>query len=114
MNAQHQLLQHYNFFDLAKRALLGAIIAFTLLGLFVLNNQVSSDDPIHLESYLLVPFLFISIGGACGGTFYYLMEPVRKKGMVQKVMINILCFLVYVVGLWMSLVFGLSLVGLWN
>jgi hypothetical protein len=64
--------------------------------------------------WVFLPMLTVSIAGACGGAFYYLADYFRIQNGWNKLLVNIVSLLCYVAGLWLSLVFALSLVGLWD
>lgn len=112
MTIRTELKELLNFNLIARRALIGAGLACVLLALFVIYHLVF--DNLHLRPEIWVPFLTIAIGGASGGIFYSVMDIFRKKEPWKKVMANIISGLVYCLALWMSLVYGLYLVGLWH
>jgi len=112
MTAQHELKQLLNFNTLAKRAVIGAVIACTLLAGFVLYHLVFDD--LHLRTEIFIPFLTISIGGAAGGVFYSLMDFFRNNETWKNVIVNLICLVVFFFAMWISLVFGLAMIGLWD
>jgi hypothetical protein len=109
MTWQNELQRGLNSRFLLIRALQGAGIALVLLMIFLLLPK-----NIVYGSWVLWPMLTVAIGGACGGIFYHLTGFLRSQGGWIKVAVIILCVLVYIVGLWLSLVYGLSVVGLWD
>lgn len=114
MTAHNQLRLLLDVNVLGKRMAQGAGIAFVLLVLFFTVVFFTSKNSIGLGNKIFVPIMSVTVGGACGGLFYYLMGYVRMYGGWKKVFANITSLLVYIIGLWLSLVYGLSLIGLWN
>jgi hypothetical protein len=98
--------------SLFMRALQGAALSFSLLGIFLLMMILSGRETFDI--LFLIPLGTIAIGGACGGVFFYLMDYVRQHGGWKKTVANVLCIPVYFVAMWLSLVFGLAQIGLWH
>jgi hypothetical protein len=92
-----------------KRALTGAGIGLVLLLIFL--TIVGALDE---GSWIFVTMLTVAVSGACGGVFYHVASLLPIENGWKKVLANVVCLLVFLVGLWMGLVYGLSLVGLWN
>jgi hypothetical protein len=111
MNLSNQS-QNIHRASLFMRALQGGFLSFSLLGIFLLTMILLGRET--FDPLFLIPLGTIAIGGACGGIFFYLMDYVRQYGGWKKVVANILCVPVYFVAMWMSLVFGLAQIGLWD
>lgn len=89
----------------AKRVLVGAGIALTLIGIFLLS--AGEPNPEWPKLWFLRPLIIVPLAGAAGGLFYHLMDVLRKQGIWQKVLANVLSVIVYIIGLWMGTVLGL-------
>ena len=96
---------------LLQRALQGATIAFVLIVTLII--AVSGKDPDY-ELWMLVPISTVSFGGACGGVFFFVMELLRINYRWKKFWVTALSVLVYIVGLYLSLVLGLAFTGHWD
>jgi len=93
---------------LVKRALQGAALALVLVSILIVAG------PGMDESWVLVPMSLVTFGGACGGVFFHLAHTIRQLRNWSKAWINFLCLLVYIAGLYFSLVYALSLTGHWD
>jgi hypothetical protein len=110
MNRQNELLHILRSRLLIKRALQGAGIAFVLICIFllaVIGNVV-------IEAWLLVPIGAVTVGGALGGVFYFVMDILRSQGGWKKIWANVISIFVYLVLVYMSLILALSAIGLWD
>ncbi|MDQ3278859.1 MAG: potassium transporter KefB [Bacteroidota bacterium] len=92
-----------------KRAFQGAGLGILLLLIFL-----SLVGAINDGSWVFLAMLTVAIAGACGGAFYHLVSQVPIERGWKRSLANLVCLLVYLVGLWMGLVYALSLVGLWD
>lgn len=92
-----------------KRALQGAGLAIVLLATFLTIVGAIDDG-----TWVMVPMLTIAIAGGCGGIFYHLANFLRIQNGWNKTVVVAICVIVYCIGLWLGLVYGLSLVGLWD
>ena len=90
-----------------KRALTGAGIALLLLAGILLKVG-------EIESWVYIPIITTSIGGAGGGVFYYLIRDFFFKGHKYTKLISLFCGFCFLVIFWLSLVFALAQVGLWD
>lgn len=104
-------LQHFfinlSWPQIARRALQGTGIALLLYSILLIIIG-------EIESWIYIPMLTISIGGACGGIFFNLISENILQQSSYKFLINAFCALVFLIGFWLSLVFGLAQVGLWD
>lgn len=114
MTEQHVLPISLDFKLIGKRALQGGGIACILLIIFITIIWFTSDGDARFGAWVLSPLCTMSITGMGGGIFFYLMNLLPLKGGWQRVSINIFCSLAFLFSMWLSLVFGLSLVGLWS
>jgi hypothetical protein len=87
----------------------GAILALVLVCTLLLIISKGNIGPL-----MLVPMTFVSLAGALGGGFYRLLDLIRQHGHTQKALANVFGILVYLVGLYMSLILALSLTGHWD
>lgn len=109
MTKQNNLLRLFNLRDIAKRALQGAGVAFVLVTIIVL-----STIRYELGPKIGIPMLTFSFGGACGGVFYAIADQLRQRNGWNKVVVNSICFVVYIISLWFWFIPGLAFVGLWD
>lgn len=109
MTNQHRFLHGVNAGMFFRRALQGAALAVVLLIAFL-----TAAGAIDKGTWVFTPAATVAVGGACGGGFYYVMNHLRRHTGCNRALVNVFCLAVYAVGLWLSLIFGLSLVGLWN
>ncbi|HZG01912.1 MAG TPA: hypothetical protein VEY71_12980 [Chitinophagales bacterium] len=98
----------------AKRALQGAAIGLALMVLFMYGDNALGNKDWFFTFREYFPMITIAVGGACGGIFFSLMEPLRNQGGRYKVLANILCVVVFMFALWLSAVAGLAITGDWN
>jgi hypothetical protein len=96
---------------LLRRALFGAGIALILITVFILG-AISAD--VKIGSWVFLPMLAVSAGGACGGVFYSLMDLLRVHGGWKKILANVVSVVLYVIGVYLSLILALHALGLWD
>jgi hypothetical protein len=113
MTTDNQLPQSFNLHAVAKRALQGAGLALALVVSFLAFVLIAAEDA-RLGIWVLTPMLTVTFAGACGGIFFHLLSPARRNGGWKKAVANTASFLVYIVALYLSLVIGLAIVGLWD
>jgi len=111
MTWQNEIQQLLFSKTLFKRALQGAGIAFVLISIFILGTLAADAKS---GSWVLIPMSAVTVGGAFGGAFYFIMELFRHKGGWKKVVVNIISVLVYFLTLYFSLILALNAMGLWN
>ena len=110
MTWQNELLHVFQSKLLIKRAGQGAGLALLLVSLFLVIISKA-----HLEPWMLVSVSIVTIAGAISGASYYIqMELFRNWATWFRVLLNRLGVLVYLVVLFLSLVYALSLTGHWN
>jgi hypothetical protein len=109
MTQQNDLLHILLSKSLWKRALQGASLALLLILTFLTIVGEITDG-----TWVLLPMLTVTIGGAGGGALYYLVSLLPVHSFWKKVLVNIVCLMVYFAILWFSFIWALSIVGLWN
>ncbi|GAB3708634.1 hypothetical protein GCM10027592_44000 [Spirosoma flavus] len=92
--------------SLRKRALLGAVIGLALISYFLLS--LNHPNPNWPKFWMVRPLLVVPFAGACGGIFYYFTSHLSIRKGWQKIALNVLSFLVFIIGLWMGIVLGLD------
>jgi hypothetical protein len=92
--------------SLGKRMLQGGSIAFVLISFFLLN--AGEPNPEWGKLWMVRPLVIVPLAGAVGGAFYYIMDSWRYRGDWAKIGANVLCLIVYIIGLWMGTVLGLD------
>jgi hypothetical protein len=99
--------QHLLSPTLLKHALAGAGLALVILAMLLMGN-------VEIGTWVLLPILSMSIAGATGGIFYFLMGGLFHQGGWKKAFAIISSALFYMVSLWLSLVAALNLTGHWS
>ena len=89
-----------------KSMFIGGGIALLIILIFLL--PVDNPNPAWGKYWMVRPILVVPIAGAMGGLFYALMDPIRQQGGLKKILVNTLCLIVYIIGLWMGTVLGLA------
>jgi hypothetical protein len=92
---------------LFRRAWQGALLALLLAFIFVLVF-------VGPGTWMIIPMATASIAGAIGGVIFHLLEPLRGQGRWTRPAINIAAGFIFLTGMWMGMVYGLYLVGLWD
>ncbi|MES2419039.1 MAG: potassium transporter KefB [Bacteroidota bacterium] len=112
MTQQNNLTTKKNYSVLlAKRMLLGAGIGLFLIGLLL--STVNNPNPAWGKLWMIRPLLIVPLAGATGGAFYHFMGEFRERGSWKRLFANLLSLLVFIIGLWLGSVLGLSGT-LWN
>jgi hypothetical protein len=112
MTAQKNVFkQPVHWPSLLRPVLIGAGIALVLIIVFL--SGVDQPKPEWPKFWQLKPLIVVTLAGAAGGAFYYIMGPMRYKGGWQKIVAIVVCLIVYVIGLWLGTVLGLNGT-LWN
>lgn len=86
--------------------LLGAGIGLTLISVFLI--MADKSDPGWHRFWMIRPLLIVPLAGSMGGLFYTITEPWRRQGGWKKIMLIIVCLLVYLIALWIGTVLGLE------
>lgn len=112
MTANNSFLkQPFHWSSVLIPMLVGAGIALVLIIIFL--SGVDQPKPEWPRYWMVKPLIVVPLAGAGGGFFYYLMAPFRNKGGWQKIAAIVVCFIVYIIGLWIGSVLGLNGT-LWN
>ena len=89
---------------------LGGLISCILICIMVFSAETKAEWP---EYWRIRPIVVVTLAGAAGGAFYYLMSPVRALSPWSWVGANFICLVVYTFLLWMGTVIGCAGT-LWN
>ena len=92
--------------SMGKRMLQGAVIALTLIVLFLLG--AGEPNPEWPKLWMIKPLIIVPIAGALSGVFYYYMDHLRYQGGWRKTMAIVLCLIAYIIALWLGTVLGLN------
>lgn len=96
--------------NLQINALLKRLLIAVALGWFILTLIFIGD----LGSWIFIPLLTSALGCIAGGLLYYFFVDLQNYSGWQRKVIQLLCFLFGFGLFWGSMIFGLSLVGLWD
>ncbi|MCH5600210.1 hypothetical protein [Niabella ginsengisoli] len=110
---QNQSLSTTSFISaaLGRRMLIGAVIAFILIALFV--SSVDNPNPAWPRLWVLKPLIIVPIAGAMGGAFYHIMDHLRRQMGFNKFITLIISIIGSIIALWLGSVLGLNGT-LWN
>lgn len=109
MTAQNEIHQLLHSKTLLKRALTGTGVALTLMTIFLLIVGGFDDG-----FWILIPTSAVTIAGALGGIFYDVVDHIRRQRNWNKLVVDIVCVLAYLAGLYMSLILALNFTGDWD
>ncbi|MDT0643204.1 hypothetical protein RM553_10230 [Zunongwangia sp. F363] len=107
MTLQNQLKYRLDLKIFLKRALTGAGLALLLLAVFLMMFG-------KVEYFFWIAASSISIGGAGAGAAYYLCCDLLEPQGTQRIIPKIFSAVLFLVSFWLSLVFALAQVGLWD
>ena len=86
---------------------LGFLIASFIVIMITTNSTVITPS-------MFLPLLTVSIAGAAGGLVFHISRPYRhQKGSIGLIAF-IFSMLVFFIGIWLSLVAALAVIGLWD
>ena len=108
MTQQNDLQQLLYSRFLGIRLLVGATIPVTLLNIFLLLQGITYKD------YVFVPMTTIAIGGALGAMSFHVLDYIRSCGGWNKAIVYAASIVMYILAVWISLVGGLAVIGLWH
>jgi len=106
MHAQTQIQPFGNRPVLIKRAIIGAVINFLLISLFLAGADYR--DPSWPALWFIRPLIIVPFAGAVGGIVFHLKDYIAQQLEWNKHVVTVLCLIIYVVGLWMGFVLGLD------
>jgi hypothetical protein len=96
---------------LAKRMLIGAGIALTLMAFFL--SGVDHPNPAWPKYWMLRPLIVMLLAGATGGLCYYFIDHYFSQKGWSKIIAILLSAVIFFLGLFMGFVLGLDGT-LWN
>ena len=91
--------------SVVKPAVIGAGIALAVILFFILPEK--NPDLAWGKYWMVKPLIITPLAGAAGGAFYAFMQHQRYKGF-NKTLSILLSIAVYLIGLFMGIVLGLS------
>lgn len=97
--------------SLTRSALLGASLAFLPAVFFIVLFGGISFEYGWLG---LLPALTMPIAGTTVGMLYGILNYLRIREEWNKVLIDTMCAFAFVVAIWLSLIFALAQIGLWD
>lgn len=92
--------------SLARRMLIGGGIALIVISAFIIS--AGKGDPAWPTFWMVRPLIITPLAGAIGGLCYHLLDHFRVQGGWQRIAVNIIGVLIYIIGLWMGIVLGLD------
>ena len=114
MTTDHLLNRILQMDNLYKRMVFGAITATGLFFGFLLFAYFFGEAKGNLDIRIVSPLSTVTIAGAFGGAFHFLMDRLRKHGSQERIAANILSVLFFIFICWMSLVVGFAAIGMWD
>jgi hypothetical protein len=91
---------------IGKPIFFGAGIGLVLISFFLIG--VKDPNPEWGKFWMVKPLLIVPIAGAIGGAFYYFIRGLSYKGGLNKTVAVVLSLIIYIIGLWLGVVLGLS------
>jgi len=86
------------------KAGLGAVTGFAVACFFAFGND--NPDPAWGDYWRARPLLVLTLAGACGGIWIYLLDNLRASGSWKMVLGFFLSGLGFLIGIWMGIVAG--------
>ncbi len=114
MTSEHQLSQGILPAKLYERMVFGAIIGTSLFFIFLLFAYFFAEAKGNLDIRIVSPLSTVTIAGAFGGAFHFLMDSLRKKGNGMSIVANVVSVLFFIFISWLSLVAGFAAIGMWH
>jgi len=93
--------------QLGKRMFWGVIPAFLIVMAFLWSVS-GKDDPAWGNYWMIRPIVIMCFAGAVGGAVYAFLDGLRMQLHWNRTLIIILCFIIYLFGLWMGMVLGFN------
>jgi hypothetical protein len=90
---------------LLRASLIGWAIGFLVISFFVFG--VDSPNPDWSRYWMIRPLIITPLAGACGGAVFYFMNHLRRHYGWNVILVNVICFVIAFIGLWMGIVLGL-------
>lgn len=92
--------------SLLKPMVIGAVIAFLSIALFLLPIQ--NPNPEWGKFWMVKPFILVTLAGAVGGAIFHFIAKMGPQNGSKKTMAVIASILIYIIGLWIGTVLGLD------
>jgi hypothetical protein len=105
MTLKEQLTTQLNIPSLIKKMVIGWFIALVLISLFLYS---ANPNPAWGQYYFIRPLIITPLAGAMGGLFFYIMDPMSVESGWKRFVASFICFIVYMIGLWLGFVLGLD------
>lgn len=113
MVTENNIRQHLSRASLQRGALIGASAAFILVGGFLSILLIGAGN-MSLGAWIIPPVAIASFGGTIGGLSYCIMRHFIPMQGWKRTILDILFVLTFLAGLWLCMVLGLAMVGLWD
>jgi H+/Cl- antiporter ClcA len=91
---------------LILRMLIGAVIALTVILIFVLG--VDTPNPSWHKTWWVRPIIITPLAGAGGGLFFHFMYELGKNATWKKIVFRFIGIVAYIIALWLGTVLGLA------
>ncbi len=100
-------IQSQNQNAIARRAVTGAVIAYILITVFLFVPGVTTN-PGWPKFWMIQPLIIVPLAGAGGGIIYHFMHILFDPKGWKSIAVELICLVVYVIGLWIGTVLGLN------
>ena len=94
---------------LFSSVIIGSVIAFVLISVILYKG--GALDPKWPQFWYLRPLILVPLAGGVWRFIFYTMEKYRQGPIWRKVIVNLVCVLIYIIGIWLATVIGLD--GVW-
>lgn len=111
MQEKNELQRPLKLDSIAKSALIGAVIGFVLISIFLMG--VKHADPSWPKYWQLRPLVVVPLAGAGGGAFFYFINNFSHHGIWITLIARIVGVIGFIIALWLGSVLGLDGT-LWN
>lgn len=98
--------QQKNYPFSVKPVLIGGLIAFAIISIFVFG--VDNAKPEWGRLWMLKPLILTPLAGAFGGLFFSLIIRLFKRSFTRRLIGMVLASVVFVIILWIGTVLGLN------
>lgn len=88
------------------RMLQGALVGLLLISAFLIS--AGKGKPEWGDWWMIKPLLMVPFAGAVGGIVYYYMDEVRSRGGWNRILADVLTFIIFMFGMWIGSVLGLN------
>jgi hypothetical protein len=108
---QNLKFKKINSSSLVKCIVIGAAFNLIIIGIFL--SGVHDAKPEWGKYWMVRPLIIVPLGGAMGGTIFYLLHFYSRQLGFHKAIATVLGGIIFIIGLWLSSVLGLDST-LWN